>query len=220
MENERLTDEALERFARAGGGWENRTMGKMARELLAHRRATPADDLRAENERLKGRLRMIVSHATMGATTGEGMSVNDISVKITVLRNEVYQAGKDADLAEARAREAAAWEAGATAMGSALWGHADDERFRAHNLAILRAKDRLTPPTDALTSRLDAEWDAGYLAGFLVSSEGWNGEYPFHADNDPAADADWLEIRAGALRDRRNPKEENNHENFPTAHRA
>lgn len=58
----------------------------------------PSDGLREENERLRRQLRMIVSHATMGETTGEGMSVNDISVKITALRNELYQAGKDAAL--------------------------------------------------------------------------------------------------------------------------
>ena len=65
----------------------------------------PSDGLREENERLRGQLRMIVSHATMGATTGEGMSVNDISVKITALRNEMYQAGKDAAMTPAPAQE-------------------------------------------------------------------------------------------------------------------
>ena len=35
--------------------------------------------------------RMIVSHATMGRTDGEGQSVNDICVTITKLRNELYQ---------------------------------------------------------------------------------------------------------------------------------
>ena len=38
--------------------------------------------------------RMIVSHATMGTTDGVGLSVNDISVKITALRNELYAEAK------------------------------------------------------------------------------------------------------------------------------
>ena len=37
---------------------------------------------------------MIVSHATMGNTDGEGMSVNDVSVQITALRNELYLEAK------------------------------------------------------------------------------------------------------------------------------
>lgn len=37
------------------------------------------------------RTRMIVSHATMGQTDGVGQSVNDICVRITALRNEMYQ---------------------------------------------------------------------------------------------------------------------------------
>lgn len=45
-----------------------------------------------ENER-----RMIVSHATMGQTDGEGLSVNDVSVRITQLRNELYRAALNKD---------------------------------------------------------------------------------------------------------------------------
>lgn len=37
------------------------------------------------------KLRMIVSHATMGQTDGEGLSTNDICVKITALRNELFK---------------------------------------------------------------------------------------------------------------------------------
>lgn len=43
-------------------------------------------------------LRMIVSHATMGHTDGEGQSVNDICVQITALRNELYENAKAAAL--------------------------------------------------------------------------------------------------------------------------
>lgn len=35
--------------------------------------------------------RMIVSHATMGGTDGEGMSVNAVSVEITRLRNQLME---------------------------------------------------------------------------------------------------------------------------------
>jgi hypothetical protein len=59
--------------------------------------------LRKRMEAADADRRMIVSHATMGATTGEGLSVNDISVMITRLRNEMYEAGA----AHARATGAA-----------------------------------------------------------------------------------------------------------------
>lgn len=45
------------------------------------------------------KLRMIVSHATMGHTNGEGMSVNDICVRITACRNIVW---RDAQIAAAK----------------------------------------------------------------------------------------------------------------------
>lgn len=54
----------------------------------------------AELARLKSRLRMIVSHATMGSTDGEGQSTNDICVRITDLRNELYQDAKAAALTQ------------------------------------------------------------------------------------------------------------------------
>ncbi len=37
---------------------------------------------------------MIVSHATMGQTDGIGLTVNDISVRVTALRNKLYDEGK------------------------------------------------------------------------------------------------------------------------------
>lgn len=40
---------------------------------------------------LEAERRMIVSHATMGNTDGDGMSVNSISVQITRLRNELIK---------------------------------------------------------------------------------------------------------------------------------
>lgn len=62
--------------------------------------AEAADALKAQAaviERLQGKLRMIVSHATMGTADGEGQSTNDICVQITDLRNELYQDGKAAE---------------------------------------------------------------------------------------------------------------------------
>ena len=50
-------------------------------------------ELLAENARLKTERRMIVSHATMGTTDGVGMSVNEISVRVTALRNKLYEDG-------------------------------------------------------------------------------------------------------------------------------
>ena len=52
--------------------------------------------LATRNAELEAERRMIVSHATMGGTDGEGMSVNAISVKVTDLRNELYQDAKTA----------------------------------------------------------------------------------------------------------------------------
>uniref|UniRef100_UPI0013048756 hypothetical protein n=1 Tax=Paracoccus sp. SY TaxID=1330255 RepID=UPI0013048756 len=59
-----------------------------------------ADTIKAQAdviERLQGKLRMIVSHATMGSTDGEGQSTNDICVQITALRNELYHDAKAAE---------------------------------------------------------------------------------------------------------------------------
>lgn len=68
----------------------------------------------AEIARLMAERRMIVSHATMGQTDGEGLSVNAISVKITALRNELYQDGAArAEKAEAERDAALAQVAGA-----------------------------------------------------------------------------------------------------------
>lgn len=47
--------------------------------------------LEAQVEAREDRLRMIISHATMGQTDGADMSVNDICVMITELRNGLYR---------------------------------------------------------------------------------------------------------------------------------
>lgn len=61
---------------------------------------------------LEAKLRMIVSHATMGQTDGEGLSVNGICVLITALRNGLIQEAtvkalptSVADIAEERRRQ-------------------------------------------------------------------------------------------------------------------
>jgi len=48
-------------------------------------------------------LRMIVSHATMGRTTGAGQSVNDICVQITDVRNRIVRETKAAAIPAAPA---------------------------------------------------------------------------------------------------------------------
>ena len=51
---------------------------------------TSRNALLSEIAALRGERRNIVSHATMGATDGEGLSCNDASVAITRLRNEMH----------------------------------------------------------------------------------------------------------------------------------
>ena len=64
-------------------------------------------ELLAENARLKTERRMIVSHATMGTTDGAGMSVNEIGVRVTALRNELYEDGIARGFARAKEQDAA-----------------------------------------------------------------------------------------------------------------
>jgi len=70
-----------------------------------HERLLEADEklhaLEADNAALTARVKeleaertMIVSHATMGGTNGIGLSVNEISVCVTALRNKLYNEGK------------------------------------------------------------------------------------------------------------------------------
>lgn len=47
--------------------------------------------LERENEDLRHRERMIVSHSTSGATTGEGMHVDAISLEVSALRNKIWE---------------------------------------------------------------------------------------------------------------------------------
>jgi hypothetical protein len=70
---------------------------------LLREAAAELASLRAELEQVKGDMRMVVSHATMGRTAGDGMSVNDISVKITALRNELFKDAMAAGAKDARA---------------------------------------------------------------------------------------------------------------------
>ena len=56
--------------------------------------------LERENAELRAERRMIVSHATMGNTDGEGMSVNAVSVHITRLRNQLIEDARARSLME------------------------------------------------------------------------------------------------------------------------
>jgi hypothetical protein len=90
-------------------------------EKIALADAIEAD--RAEIERLTQERRMIVSHATMGGTDGVGLSLNDISVRITALRNELYNDGKArAEAAEARLT---ALEADRVKVAADTWAKAE-----------------------------------------------------------------------------------------------
>ena len=71
------------------------------------------EDLKADNAAKDTRIKeletertMIVSHATMGQTDGIGLTVNDISVRVSALRNELYEEGrKQAEALVARIKE-------------------------------------------------------------------------------------------------------------------
>lgn len=67
-------------------GWQPPSFGALSADLEPTE--TVPDILAKE---LLQQRRMIVSHATMGRTDGEGQSVNDICVTITKLRNELYE---------------------------------------------------------------------------------------------------------------------------------
>jgi hypothetical protein len=66
----------------------NEAMRDMLAAAISLGVPSPPDQVEA----LKAKLRQIISHATMGQTDGEGMSVNDICVQITALRNDLYHA--------------------------------------------------------------------------------------------------------------------------------
>lgn len=89
----------------ARGKTENAALQSRVAELEAANRGlvrlNEATEARAEAA--EAARRMIVSHATGGETTGEGMSVNDISVRITAFRNVLWEEAKGigAEAAEA-----------------------------------------------------------------------------------------------------------------------
>lgn len=68
---------------------------RLAKDLQAgHRLGTEAGndliEVLSEIAALRGERRNIVSHATMGTTDGEGLTVNGVSVEITRLRNAMH----------------------------------------------------------------------------------------------------------------------------------
>ena len=96
----------------------------LEQELRDRARLTAERD--AEIARLTAERRMIISHATMGGTDGDGLSVNAVSVQITALRNELYQDGKSrAEKAEAE-RDAAM--AGAVRVRPLVWAEVCERR--------------------------------------------------------------------------------------------
>ena len=90
-------------------------------------------DEAAEVERLRAERRMIVSHATMGAVSGEGMTVNAVSCEITKVRNMLYDDGqKKADTIWNDAIEAAA------SKTNTLAGHDETIRWAVDEIRALK----------------------------------------------------------------------------------
>ena len=84
----------------------------------------------------------------------------------------------------------------------------DDRHCPTPAHMLERMAVRWSDATAALTAVKDAEWSAGYLAGFNASGEGWNGEYPFSdKGKSPDANDHWLDERDADRALRRNPKE-------------
>lgn len=102
-------------------------------DFIAHE--TDAENIRALADpsgvaalaALRAERRMIVSHATMGGTDGEGLSVNEISVRITELRNSLYKKAT-AERDDALTRLAAA-EAQVVALREALAWYGEQARL-------------------------------------------------------------------------------------------
>jgi hypothetical protein len=107
----------------------------------------PADriaELEKERDGLVQDRRMIVSHATAGETDGEGMSVNEVSVRITMLRNRLWNDAKAP--AEVRAdRLAALLKEAARVCREILTEDSQDARAMGRVLFI----------TEALLARLE-----------------------------------------------------------------
>ncbi len=140
-----------------------------------------------ESERI-----MIVSHATMGETAGVGMTVNEISVRVTALRNALYNEGKKE--AEALKAKLSAVEKALepSASGTAVLEEAcklverrinmvpsDTKAFRAyqdacrHILGDLRA---LHPEADKLSD------DRAKGEGWIMSPPKFH-RYPYSVEN-------------------------------------
>ena len=111
-----------------------------------------ADLHQAALDRAEAIQRNIISHATMGGTTGEGMSLNDICVLITAIRNELYQQAK----AQAEADKAAALEAMRDADIAAVRHlmmtptDADLDCLIAAGISDITSKDQGSPATFAI----------------------------------------------------------------------
>lgn len=102
-------------------------------------------ELLSEIEGLKAERRNIVSHATMGTTDGEGLSVNQVSVEITRLRNELYARTQAPDSWRPD-RDAVARIIDPVAWASAGWDR-NPERIVDSSLAKADAILALSPQT-------------------------------------------------------------------------
>ena len=82
--------------------------------------------LQAQLDHCLAERRSIVSHATMGQTDGDGMSLNAVSVAITALRHELY---RDAQAQLAEALECVEAMNHTTIIGHAVQDGAIDDEY-------------------------------------------------------------------------------------------
>lgn len=191
-----MTDQkqAPERYD--GGGCVNPS-GYLARYIDYAALAKQRDELTAENERMKSRELMIVSHATMGGLSNKGvidkMSVNDISCKITAARNDVFQAGKDSAANQARAasaaREIAMRDRAAEVSLHWLRIYPASETRKSIALSI-RALPLSPDGQQALDDVRAKEWDAGYRCKVLGRVYSSGSENPHRKPSDAGKSED------------------------------
>ncbi len=93
--------ELLARLANDMRKFEHHAVGSLRIDMDEVRKVIAACDshaaLLSEIAALREERRNIVSHATMGTTDGEGMSLNDVSVAITCVRNVLHTRATQAE---------------------------------------------------------------------------------------------------------------------------
>jgi hypothetical protein len=141
-----------------------RTQGAMLDEVVpalqarADRLSARIAELEAERDALASDRRMIVSHATAGETDGRGMSVNEVSVRITMLRNRLWNDAKAP--AEARADRL-----------SAMLREAERAVKRIERALTYPVSTEINPQGWALRPRGDIEFAATELRALLARLE-------------------------------------------------